>query len=187
MEVKDLKLSALKPPPPNPFSSSSVQPKPPSSFFDQPNSTSAGEPFPNPPASVPFHKPPAMPLLASAPAKSPVAQIMPPLVQPPASLPPPPSAPNPTGGSSNPYAAKGALNKKVYDKGTISVAPIAPPANFLAQPASHFAQPPVVQSASPTPPSSSQSAQSLFMPVTAATQPPAMPTSQSYQFPSQPM
>ncbi len=96
------------------------------------------------------------------------------MVQPTTNLPPPPTSSNPTvNGSSNPYAAKGALNKKVYDIGIINVAPVVPQTNFLAtspplvQPSANFPQPTLPQSTATL--NSSQSTQSLFMPPPTAT------------------
>jgi hypothetical protein len=72
-----------------------------------------------PPASNPIFAPiPTKPAQISNPPA--LSNLPPPL-----SMPPPPAPPS-TGLSagSNPYAAKGALNKKVYDTGIVSVAPV---------------------------------------------------------------
>lgn len=206
-EIKDLKLTAaLKAPPISNHLFINSQNKTPNSFFDEPISD-LGHTFPSCsppvlkktpepteiqnknesnfipsntlPSTIPvsIQKPPS---LASAQQhnRTPSNGILHNFLPPPISL-PPTSLPTSIGssGSSNPYAAKGALTQKVYNSG-INVAQVA-------QPATDFLK---------SPPTSNQSQltsnQGLFMPpVPQSTQPnpntqPIIQTSQSYhQFP----
>lgn len=219
-EIKDLKLSALKPPPPNPFQN--AQSKTPNSFFDQPTITpnalvppAASVPLTRTPepselfksgpaASAQYAKPPSVTNISPMPTMPTSTSIQPPTssIQPPTGIPPPPSSTS--SGSANPYAAKGALNKKVYNNNIINVAQTTAPVDFLNTPPPSSQLPSSADNFNP--PSGinhSQSANNLFMPppttvsattplqppqFTPATMPtmPTMPTSQSYhQFPTQ--
>lgn len=194
MEIKDLKLSALKPPPVNLFQNS--QSKTPNSFFDQPNSTPSNilaQPTQKTPDPTEIKRNNSAVSLnhfnssvsSSGTNNSPLPSTIPPpvqpLIQPPAAMPPQQSSS--ANGTSNPYAAKGALNRKVYDK-VINVAPITQPADFLtASPASN--QSTILEnSMSGNSLPQSHSAQNFFMPPVPIQNPTTMPASQSYQFPT---
>lgn len=227
MEIKDLKLTALKPPPTNPFQN--TQSNTPNSFFDQPTTTPTILAPPAANNNIPFKKTPeatdqsilntsspsfnqpsispiginsSTPAFNTIPSTTipPTTQpptIQPPTIQPLSVVPPPMSSMN-SSGSSNPYAAKGALNKKVYNNNIINVAPVTQqqPVDFLKS--SSPSQPPLTESLNPsTAPTgmpslnNSKSAQNLFMPPPppSGSQTPTqtIQTSQSYnQFPTQP-
>ena len=121
-EVNSLNLTALKPPPANPFMNTAA--KTPNSFFDQPNITPTilapplklATPEPKNSCSEQTvnsqYKAPASMAPTSSLSQPPVLNPMPPssvqmsTAQPPTALPPPPAS-STSSGSSNPYAAKG--------------------------------------------------------------------------------
>ena len=186
MEVKD--LVTLKPAT-NLFPG---QAKTPSSYFDQPSLnagsflTESSSALTKPPQLFkpvqPFESLKSEPLLSNSASASNMQSMIPNLssplssqVLPPTSLPPPPPTLN-ASGSSNPYAAKGALNKKVYDK-VVNIAPIAPVNSFLnnapiEKAADLFAQttPNAVQPLINSPLMPTSTPPSLFMPPSSSAQ-----------------
>lgn len=188
IEIRDLKLNALKPPPVNLFQGNN-QSKTPNSFFDQTNITQNILAAPAPPV---VSKTPTELVRNPSPAlnnlkstiptsnNSPLASnTMAPPIPPPASIPPPATSAN--SGTSNPYSAKGALNKKVYDN-IVNTAPINQPPSFMTSPQ---AQVPFTSAPGLDNTKSPQAASNMFVPPQPV--PSQMPPSQSYQqFQSQP-
>lgn len=169
VEIRDLKLNALKPPPVNLFQGN-TQSKTPNSFFDQTNIT---QNILAPPAPPVVSKTPTEIARNPSPALNQLKPTIPPSnmappIPPPSIIPPPAVSAN--SGTSNPYAAKGALNKKVYDN-IVNTTPINQPPTFLTSP----------QTQAPfTPPSAiDTTASNMFVPPNPL--PSQMPPSQSYQ------